>query len=215
MQANVYIDGFNLYYGALRGRPKLKWLDLVGFGRGILLPGQELHRVRYFTARVGGRGVDPQQPQRQEMYLRAVKTRPTVSVHEGYFQTKPARLPLAASVDDAIELVDVLRTEEKGSDVNLATYLLLDACRDDAEAAIVVSDDFDLKEPLRIARQEMGRVLGIVSPRQRRSLSRAVGANFYRPLREALLRDNQLPPTLSDDAGVIRRPPAWERPRKS
>jgi hypothetical protein len=53
-RANVYIDGFNLFYGALKGRSPLKWLDLAAFGRALLLPDQELHRVRYFTARVGG-----------------------------------------------------------------------------------------------------------------------------------------------------------------
>ena len=45
-RANVYIDGFNLFYGALKGRPSLKWLDLAAFGRSLLLPDQELHRVR-------------------------------------------------------------------------------------------------------------------------------------------------------------------------
>lgn len=55
---------------------RLKWLDLAAFGRGLLLPEQELHRVRYFTARVGGRGVDHEQPQRQEMFLRADFYRP-------------------------------------------------------------------------------------------------------------------------------------------
>ena len=93
-RANVYIDGFNLFYGALKGRPSLKWLDLAAFGRALLLPDQELHWVRYFTARVGGRAVDPHLPQRQDTYLRALATLPEVSVHEGYFQTKPARLPL-------------------------------------------------------------------------------------------------------------------------
>jgi hypothetical protein len=28
MQTTVYIDGYNLYYGALRGTP-YKWLDVV------------------------------------------------------------------------------------------------------------------------------------------------------------------------------------------
>lgn len=71
--------------------------------------------------------------------------------------TKPTRLPLASSPAHAPEIVEVLRTEEKGSDVNLATYLLLDAFREDAEVAVVVSDDFDLKEPLRVTRHVLGR----------------------------------------------------------
>ena len=34
---NIYIDGFNLYYGALRNRwPQYKWLDLQGFCERLL-----------------------------------------------------------------------------------------------------------------------------------------------------------------------------------
>lgn len=208
-RANVYIDGFNLFYGALKGRPHLKWLDLAALGRALLLPDQSLHRVRYFTARVGGRGVDHKLPQRQDTFLRAVATLPGVSVHEGYFQTKPTRLPLASSPAHAPEIVEVLRTEEKGSDVNLATYLLLDAFREDAEVAVVVSDDFDLKEPLRVTRHVLGRTLGVASPRGRPSLSRAAGASFYRPVRDAMLRECQLPATVEVDGGSISRPADW------
>jgi len=56
-----------------------------------------------------------------------VATLPEVSVHEGYFQTKAARLPLASSPPHPPEIVEVLQTEEKGSDVNLAIHLLQDA----------------------------------------------------------------------------------------
>jgi len=207
--ANVYIDGFNLFYGALKGRPHLKWLDLAALGRALLLPDQGLHRVRYFTARVGGRAVDPHLPQRQDTYLRAVASLPEVSVHEGYFQTKPARLPLASSPAHAPEIVEVLRTEEKGSDVNLATYLLLDAFREDAEVAVVVSDDYDLKEPLRIVGSALGRTLGIASPRCGPRLGRAVEASFYRPVHEAMLCECQLPATVETDGGSISRPADW------
>jgi len=178
-------------------------------GRALLLPDQDLHRVRYFIARVGGRGVDHELPQRQDTFLRAVATLPEVSIHEGYFQTKPTRLPLASSPNHAPEIVEVLRTEEKGSDVNLATHLLLDAFREDAEVAVVVSDDFDLKEPLRVARHDLGRTLGIASPRRNPRLGRAVEANFYRPIREAMLRESQLPETVRDDGGSIHRPSSW------
>ena len=32
-RAVVYIDGFNLYYGAVRDTPALKWLDLERYSR--------------------------------------------------------------------------------------------------------------------------------------------------------------------------------------
>ncbi len=91
----VYIDGFNLYYGAVRGTP-YRWLDLDALSRA-LLPKNDLVAIKYFTAIVSARPDDPDQPTRQGAYLRALRTIPR------------------------------LETEEKGSDVNLATHLLMDA----------------------------------------------------------------------------------------
>jgi len=56
--------------------------------------------------------------------------------------------------------VQVIKTEEKGSDVNLATYLLLDAFAANCELRVVVSNDSDLKEPIRVMCHEMGRQVG-------------------------------------------------------
>ena len=141
-------------------------------------------------------------------------TLPEVSVHEGYFQTKPVRLPLASSPVHEPEIVEVLRTEEKGSDVNLATHLLLDAFRDDAEVAVIVSDDYDLKEPLRVVGSALGRTLGVASPRCSPRLGRAVEASFYRPVHEATLLECQLPATVGTDGGAITRPAHWSSPKR-
>lgn len=62
--ANVYVDGFNLYYGALKGT-RYKWLDLDALFRK-LLPTHELKRIRYFTARISGRPGNPDSPTRQD-----------------------------------------------------------------------------------------------------------------------------------------------------
>ena len=93
--ANVYIDGFNLYYGCLKGTP-YKWLDLDALCRR-LLPKHEIQRIRYFTALVSARPGDPQQPIRQEIYLRALRTIPHLSIHLGRFlvlQSQPSALLL-------------------------------------------------------------------------------------------------------------------------
>nr|MDT0664731.1 hypothetical protein [Micromonospora sp. DSM 115978] len=130
MITNVYVDGFNLFYGALKGTP-YKWLDLEEFC-ARLLPKDEIHRIRYFTARVVARPHDPRQPDRQAAYLRAIATLPKVSVHEGEFYVTYPRMRVHRTdsrPDDPAEYVTVVKTEEKGSDVNLATHLVLDACR--------------------------------------------------------------------------------------
>ena len=68
----AYIDGFNLYNGALKGTPP-KWLDLETFSQR-LRPADQVSKVKFFTAQVDPRFNDPQQPVRQRLYWRAIRT---------------------------------------------------------------------------------------------------------------------------------------------
>ena len=49
MRTFVYVDGFNLYYGALKGTA-IKWLDLVALFKTVLQPHHDILTVKYFTA---------------------------------------------------------------------------------------------------------------------------------------------------------------------
>ena len=62
-----------------------------------------------------------------------------------------AQPPLTGS-----RIVEVLDTEEKGSDVNLASYLLMDGFWDEYDLAVVVSNDSDLQLPVEMARTRLG-----------------------------------------------------------
>ena len=85
MRTFVYVDGFNLYYGALKGTP-WKWLDLVALFNIVLQQHHDILKVKYFTARVSGTPTDQSQPRRQEVYLRALQhLRPEVEVYFGHF----------------------------------------------------------------------------------------------------------------------------------
>ena len=159
MRFNVYVDGFNLYSGALRGWP-YRWLDIRQFAQRLLRPDDELDRVRYFTARVRPFPNDPDASVRQATYIRALNTLPGVSVHFGRFLiTRPTMLRA-----DGRGSIRVIKSEEKGSDVNLAMHLLLDACDRDFEAALVVSNDSDLTEPVREVQARYGRPVGVALP---------------------------------------------------
>lgn len=78
MKTCVYIDGFNLYYGALKGTP-YKWLDISEMCKH-LLQGHEIEKIKYFTAPMRVRAGDPDldKPVRQQIYLRALRTLPNV-----------------------------------------------------------------------------------------------------------------------------------------
>lgn len=203
----VYIDGFNFYYGAVKGTPH-KWLDLEALSRR-LLPRDEITKVRYFTARISSRHDDPQQAVRQETYLRALNALPLVEIHFGHYVTRTTRMPLATPPDRGARTVEVLKTEEKGSDVNLATYLLLDAFRGNCDTAVVVSNDSDLAEPVRVAQAEAGVRVGIINPHPAKYRSRRLQGTFFKQLRLNVLGQCQLPSTLHDDEGAITKPPSW------
>jgi hypothetical protein len=122
MITNLYVDGFNLYFGAMKGNGGgYKWLDLAALATK-LLPKDQVRRIRYFTAKVDARPSDPQQPQRQQTYFRALRTIPNLTIHEGHYSTHAKWRPLARPLPPpAPQYAEVLLTEEKGSDVNLAT----------------------------------------------------------------------------------------------
>lgn len=208
MRTNVYIDGFNLYYGCLKGTA-YRWLDLRSLCER-LLPGHEVHRIRYFTAEVSARPTDPSQPLRQQTYLRAIQTLPGVYVHLGHYLMHAVMMPLANPPANAPSTVRVLKAEEKGSDVNIASYLLRDAFKQDYEQALVISNDSDLKTPIELVRSELGLPVGIALPLTLpgRHPSRVLikAATFQKHIREGLLSACRLPPIVS---GHIHKPAEW------
>jgi uncharacterized LabA/DUF88 family protein len=207
MRTNVYVDAFNLYYGCLKGTP-YRWLDLAALCHR-LLPNDEINRIRYFTALVSARPDDPQEPQRQLTYLRALRTIPNLSIHTGHYLSHPVRMRLANPPAGGPATVEVIKTEEKGSDVNLATYLLLDAFKQDCQAAVVISNDSDLKEPITVAQRELGLIVGIINPHPPQRRSRALQPTFFKQIRESALRTCQFPRVLADPDGRIHKPARW------
>ena len=208
MKTNVYIDGFNLYCGCLRGTP-YRWLDVETLSRQILDSRHTIQRIRYFTARVSPRLGNPGQDLRQQTYIRALETLPTLTVHYGHYLAHPVRLPLAAPVPGGPVMADVVRTEEKGSDVNLATYLLVDGYEGEYEAAVVISNDSDLALPLEIVRDHLGRIVGVLNPHQRPTWPLRNAATFYRSIRVSALRASQFPSSLQDAHGTMTKPVIW------
>lgn len=106
----------------------------------------------------------------------------------------------------------MLRTEEKGSDVNLATHLLLDAFKGRCDTAVVVSNDSDLAQAIQVTQSELGVKVGIVNPHSRKSRSRkrlGLGCLFYKQISSQVLAETQLPTVVHDSKGPIRKPEGW------
>jgi hypothetical protein len=103
----------------------------------------------------------------------------------------------------------VVKTEEKGSDVNLASHLLLDASRGDFEAVVVLSNDSDLLTPIRMVKGHFKMPVGVISPHPRPSRSLLAEATFYKAIRPSVLAACQLPPQIRDSTGIITKPREW------
>ncbi len=204
MKVNVYIDGFNLYYGALK-RTRYRWLNLAEMCR-LLLPRDQILQIKYFTALVKPRPSDPDQRSRQETFLRALQTIPNLSIIHGFFLTHEIMMPLAAPGKGYQR---VIKTEEKGSDVNLATHLLIDGFADAYELAVVVSNDSDLLEPIKMVTQRLGKPVGILNPHRLPSVALLPHAKFVKQIRRGVLARSQFPNTLSDGRGSFTKPAAW------
>ncbi len=111
IRTNVYVDGFNLYYGAAKGTP-YKWVNLATLCQRVL-PNIHIHRIRYFTALVKALPSDQQTRMRQDFYLRALQTVPNLTIHLGHYLQSTVRMSLAKPQADGSRLAEVLKMEEK------------------------------------------------------------------------------------------------------
>jgi hypothetical protein len=220
IRTRVYIDGFNLYYGALDKTP-FKWLDIVALCRD-LLPQNQIERVHYFTALVSDTAADRSQSSRQQAYLRALRTLPEVEITLGSFLTNDRRMSLATgSAGDiadpnVVTLVQggptkaiVTRTEEKGSDVNLATRLVAEASLGLFDVAAVLSTDSDLALAIEVVQTDFNKPVGVLFPAGRFSVELNRTATFRRNIERRHLRRCQLPDPMRDAKGPIAKPRRW------
>ena len=207
MRTIVYVDGFNLYYGSLKDT-KFRWLDLPLLFERVLKSHHDIGIVRYFTAKVSNTSWDASKAQRQNTYIRALqKYRSNVKIYFGHFLQHEVRLPLVHPTGKQ-RMAKVIKTEEKGSDVNLAVHLLNDALQDRCDCAVVVTNDSDIAEAMRLVQQQTAVRVGLVTPGNRdtsKQLKRH--ADFIRRIRTGALAQSQLPDPIPH-AG-IHKPESW------
>jgi len=162
LQTIVYIDAFNLYYGACRA-PGRRWLNPLALAQR-LLPEDEIAEIAYFTANIKRDPENPGGQDRQRLYHRALKTVPNLEIFLGRYISKRVRGELVDPATDELPRRTVLTYEEKGTDVNLATRLLLDGFNGRYESAAVISNDGDLKMPIQVVREELDLHVTVINP---------------------------------------------------
>ena len=108
--------------------------------------------------------------------------------------------------------VNVLKTEEKGSDVNLASWLLTDCFNGCFDYAVVISNDSDLATPIEIVTQQCKKQVKVINPDKpiyaSKKLARVSTSNF-RTIHPWVYSKSQFPITLTDATGTFNKPSSW------
>ena len=203
----IYIDGFNLYYGAVRATPRLKWLNLEHYCR-LLRPHDDIRLIRYFSALISG-----PTSANQRAYLRALSTTPLVEVILGKFKNKTVKCGATGCNWQGLKLYNV--PEEKRTDVNIAVFMLDDAYQDLCDQLIIFSGDSDLVPAVNMVRLRFPRKKIIVyvpsrNPVRGAAVELRTSAHDNKTLPLQLLEKTQFPHQVPDGAGgFISRPVTW------
>ena len=236
MEVVCYVDGFNLYYGALKGTP-YKWLDLGALCDAIV-PLDQVTKIVYFTAPIKPTIEDStnQANRRQQIYWRALRLDSRIEIVQGVFKTAARWQPF---VDQAWSTVTrprirptnyvdgvedrfagrltrvpkayVLKTEEKSSDVNLGAHLLRDTYIGNLKKAVVITNDSDLKTPIGFARDH-GVTVGLISPAASINRELRIQASFVQSIHGSMLKKYQFEDELVSPTGSrISKPNVWKQ----
>ncbi len=202
----VYIDGFNLYYGAVKGTP-YKWLNLDRFFQ-LLRPHDDIVGIRYFTALING----PNRPN-QETYLRALALTPIVQPILGIFKKKRIGCKTTLCTHAGNRYFQV--PEEKRTDVNIAVSMVDDAYQNACDEMLLVSGDSDLVPAVRLIRHRFPAMrITVYVPAQHPTRGAAVelrtAANRHKDLPLNILPHAQFPAAMPDGfGGTLHKPASW------
>jgi uncharacterized LabA/DUF88 family protein len=217
MKTFVYIDGFNLYYRALKNNGLgMKWLNLDKFVKK-LLPNNDIVLINYYTARVSSRS-NPNSPKNQQVFFNALGTLSNVKIHLGqflvhsiwaYINQPPEFRPPVQNIKS--RLVKILKTEEKGSDVNMASHLVRDAFLGSFECAAILTNDTDLVEPIRIVTNEVKLPIILLSPDLKNNPAQKLidVATSVRRIRKSHITLSQFPDIITNGNKIITKPSTW------
>ena len=202
-----YIDGFNLYYGAVRATPALKWLNLERYCK-LLRPHDTIVSIRYFSALVAGSDRSSQQT-----YLRALSTTPLVEVVLGKFKQKNVKCGVTTCTSPGQKWYQM--PEEKRTDVNISVFMLDDAYQNACDQMIIFSGDSDLVPAINMVRTRFPAKKIIVyvpsrDPVRGAAVELRTAAHVNRTLPLQLLSKCQFPNQFQDGSGgLLSRPATW------
>ncbi|MCW8314203.1 NYN domain-containing protein [Sphingobacterium sp. InxBP1] len=200
IKVNVYIDGFNFYYGLKNIKwKKFYWLDIVSFFELFMKPNQELNKVYYFSAKPHNQG----QKNRQGVFFKANQRNPKFQLVLGKFLEK--KVTFGGKKYSTYE--------EKQTDVNIAVTLLRCVFTNECDSSIVVTADSDLSPAIKLAKELNPKhmIFGYMPPeRTSVTLTKCCNAILHLKSYENRFKKCILDDSLTlEDGTVLTRPVNW------
>ena len=242
--AMAYVDGMNLYYGAVKDRPCLKWLNIQSLLES-LVPAYRIVTIRYYAAQIKRAYPGDESHSRPRKYLDALSSLSKIDIRYGTYSRFPSwrriyedkglsspelfrpNLNHPVAVGRLLEraqsqqppeqpfvLVRVWKDEEKGSDVNLATDLIVDALVDRrCRTVVIVTNDSDLAYPISMVAQARINVILVNPFIGRPAIARGLSQLQVKrlSLKTKLLQAHQLPNPVITPEGKLYRPSTWNK----
>ena len=196
----VYIDGFNLYFGMVdAGFENSKWLNIKSLIDSYITHNQELVEIKYFTSRITNH---PSKQKRQITYLEALETT-SVNIIYGLYKAKEI------ACNNCGHNWSV--SNEKMTDVNIATHLLIDAFNDRYDTAILISGDSDLVPPIKAIHNQFNKkTVSVFFPPERHNNTVAGAAKGSQIIGKKKIKDHQFPINVTKkDRYVLTKPENW------
>ena len=214
MDTVVYIDGFNLYYRALKKNPDCKWLDLLALCKMVLPKDSNIKEINFYTARVSGK-ISKDAPRKQQIYIKALETCKIIHIHYGDFKIRNKSVKLKEPLEfipkpknmgsPLPRFATAVVPEEKGSDVKLGVHLVRDGFQKKYQRAVVITNDVDLAEPLKIVKEELGLEVILLKPEKKALATLDSNASSIIYLELTDLKNCQFPEKI----GTIEKPSEW------
>lgn len=198
----AYVDGFNFYFGLKASKwERYLWLNYQQLANNLLRPDQQLVFTKYFTTRISA---PPDKRKRQTDYIEALETLSDFRIYYGKYQMNPRHCRQCGFRD--------LVPNEKMTDVNIATELMVDAFQDRFDTALLVSADSDLIGPVVAVRRLFPtKRLVIAFPPQRYSEELKKVASAYFTVGRAEIAKSLFPlKVVKADGYVLQCPATWQ-----
>lgn len=230
----VYVDGYNFYYGCLKGGT-FKWLDLLQLFQKNILPSVRVSKdnqnarfelvnpgVKFLTAPILEQAASASDSlQCQEIYHAALSQlyQKQIQIVKGYYSLTKAR---ARKIDcnnpkkwpKYCVPVDIWKLEEKQSDVNLALHAFKDAVLGEVDQVVIVTNDTDIVPAVKMIREFTQVSIGLVIPttnsHRRPNQDLVQYAHWVRThLAQQELKSAQLPRTVTNGRKTYSKPDSW------